>query len=77
MQGLIIIVLKPGPARRVDPGLEPVRVQVKTRRGVDLAKPGRPGTRATRVNPTETRSFFFYIYTNVKLRRFDILFFYS
>jgi len=36
-------VLKPGPARRVDPGLGPVRVEAKTRSGVGLVKPGRFG----------------------------------
>jgi hypothetical protein len=38
-------VLKPGPARRVDPadpGLEPVRVEVKTRLGVGPVKPSPP-----------------------------------
>jgi len=55
---LLGIVLKPGLA---NPGLEPVQVLVKTRRGVGPVKPGRLGTRATRVNPTETWPFFLYI----------------
>ena len=37
------IVLKPGPAGRVDPGMGPVRVEAKTRLGIDPARPGRPG----------------------------------
>jgi hypothetical protein len=36
-----VSVLKPGPAREVDPGL--VRVEAKTRSGIDPGKPGRPG----------------------------------
>jgi len=36
-------VLKPGPARRVDPSLGPVRVKAKTRSGIGPGKPGRPG----------------------------------
>ena len=53
-------VLKPGPARQVDPGLEPVRVEGKTRLEIGPGKPGRPGgTRFTRSNPGETRSIFF------------------
>jgi len=45
-RGLYHSVLKPGPARRVDPadpGLRPVRVEAKTRSGVGPVKPGRPG----------------------------------
>ena len=64
-------VLKPGPARRVDPGLGPVRVEAKTRSGIGPGKPGRPGTRSTRSNPGETRSIFF-ILTVIKRRRFWI-----
>ena len=44
---LIDSVLKPGPARRADPGLGPVRVEAKTRSRVGPVKPGRPG-RSTR-----------------------------
>ena len=40
---LLHSVLKPGPARRVDPGLRPVRVEAKTRLGIGPVKPGRPG----------------------------------
>jgi len=58
---LLHSVLKPGPARRVDPGLRPVRVEAKTRLGIGPVKPGRPGTRSTQSNPGETRSIFFYI----------------
>jgi len=62
-------VLKPGPARRVDSGLGPVRVEVKTCLGVGLVKTGRPGTRST----GQTRSLFFlYILANIKRRRFDL-----
>jgi len=53
-------VLKPGLARRVDPGLGLVRVEAKTRSGIGPAKPGRPRTRSTRSNLGETRSIFFY-----------------
>ena len=58
------IVLKPGPARRVDPG--PGRPGPGT--GPGLSKnplgswPG--GTRSTRVNPVETRPVFIYIHTH-------------
>ena len=35
---------------RTDPGLEPVRVEAKTRLGINPGKPGRPGG-STRVRP--------------------------
>jgi hypothetical protein len=74
--------LKPGPARRVDPG--PGRPGPGTGPGPSKNLPGSwPGeTRSTR-NPGDPGKpgwdpvFFFYRYTNVKLCRFDILFFYS
>jgi len=47
MHSASLKVLKPGPARRVDPGLRPVRVEVKTHSGIDPGKPGQPG-RSTR-----------------------------
>ena len=54
------IVLKPGPARRVDPG--PGRPGPRTGPGLSKNPLGSwPGeTRATRVNPTETRPLFFF-----------------
>ena len=55
----VCIVLKPGSARWVDPGMEPVRVEAKTRLGIGLVKPGRPGTRSTLPNPGETQPLFF------------------
>jgi hypothetical protein len=66
--------LKPGPARRVDPGpgqarrVDPGPGQPRPGTGPGLSKilPGSwPGeTRATRVNPAETRPlFFFYTWT--------------
>jgi hypothetical protein len=77
----LTIVLKPGPARRVDPGLG--RPGPGT--GPGLGKnpsgswPGKPGrtagsTRTTRANPAETRHLFLYIYMDVKPRRFGLLF---
>jgi hypothetical protein len=42
-------VIKPGPARRVDPGPGPVRVRQKTGLRKKPVKPGRPGL--TRVRP--------------------------
>jgi hypothetical protein len=53
-----IIVIKPGPARRVDPVAPvagPVRVCQKTGLCNDPVKPGRPMTRVTRANPGDTR----------------------
>jgi len=44
---LIIIVLKPGPARRVDPRLEPGRVDEKIRKVMSRCDPADP------VNPTK------------------------
>jgi hypothetical protein len=68
-------VLKPRPARRVDPGLGPVRVEAKTRSGVGLVKPGRSGG-STR-NPGDQGKpgwdpacFFLYIYRDMERRRF-------
>jgi hypothetical protein len=66
-------VLKPGPARRVDPGLVPVRVEAKTRSGVGLVKPGRPGG-STRdpghpVKPGWDPVYFFFRLIDVKRRR--------
>jgi len=65
-------VLKPGPARRVDPGLGPVQVEVKTHSGVGQVKPGRPGP------PDQTRLrpglYFFFILIDVKRRRFVLYF---
>ena len=60
---LITIVLKPGPARRVDPG--PGRSRPGTGPGLSKNPSGsQPGeTRSTRVNPVETRPFIYiYIY---------------
>ena len=60
MNVLGIIVLKPGPVRRADPG--PGRLGPGT--GPSLSKnplgswPGE--TRSTRANPTETRPLFFF-----------------
>jgi hypothetical protein len=51
------IILKPGPARRVDPadpGLEPSRVDEKTCQGFGPVKPCRSDG-STRGNPTETQ----------------------
>jgi hypothetical protein len=53
--GVFIIVLKPGPARRVDPG--PGRPGPGTGPGLSKNPPGSGlgETRSTRVNPAETR----------------------
>jgi hypothetical protein len=60
-----IRVLKPGPVRRVDPGMGPVRVEAKNRLGVGLVKPGRlGGSTRNPGNPAETRSLFFFIQTH-------------
>jgi hypothetical protein len=64
----LIIVLKPGPARRVDPG--PGRPGHETGPGLSNNPPGSwPGeTRLTWVNPVKTR-FFFFICIEVKRQR--------
>ena len=60
-KSISIRVLKPGPARWVDPGLGPVRVEAKTYLGIGPGKPGRPGTRSTRSNRVRPGLFFLYI----------------
>jgi hypothetical protein len=62
-------VLKPGLARRIDPGLGPVRVEAKTHSGIGPGNsvdpgPGPPGQ--TRVRPGQ----FFFIFTVIKRRCF-------
>ena len=64
-------VLKLGPARRVDPGLGSVLVEVKTCLGVGSVKPDRLGG-STRSNPCETRPIFL-ILAVIEPRRFDLL----
>jgi len=66
-QNVLSIVLKPGPARWVDPG--PGRPGSGAGPGLskkqqwDPVDPvGRPGTRPTRVNPAETRPYYIYIH---------------
>jgi len=73
-----IIVLKFGPARRVDPG--PGRLGPETGSGLSKNPPGSwPGetrstrNRVTRANPAETRPLFLYIYIAVKRHRIGIL----
>ena len=76
------IVLKPGPARWVDPGMELVWVEAKTRLGIDPARPGRPGGSTwdpanparpgqnPASNPLTFIFFVFFIFL-LKRRRFD------
>jgi hypothetical protein len=60
----VIIVLKPGSARRVDPGLEPGQVEEKIWEGITRCDPARLGqkpgcNRLTFVFFTKTTSFWF------------------
>ena len=70
-KSILPIVLKPGPARRVDPGMGPVRVEAKTRLGIGPARPDRPGTRLTRQDPASNPLTFFLFFFLLKQRRFD------
>jgi hypothetical protein len=54
------IVIKPGPARRVDPGAGPVRVCQKTGQCNDPVKPGRPGGSIRYLGETQPRPGFFF-----------------
>ena len=70
---------RPGGSTRdpTDPGLEPVRVEVKTRLGVGPVKPGRPGG-STRdpvhpVKPGWDPVYFFLVLAAIKRRRYKSL----
>jgi hypothetical protein len=69
--------LKPGPARRVDPGPEPGRVDEKTGEGKTRCDPaGRPGDPADLARPgqdpvTNPLAFVFFVFFLLKRRRFD------
>jgi hypothetical protein len=70
---VVIIVLKPGPARDpADPGLEPSRVEEKTRKGKTRCDPVDPATRLTRQDPVANPlNFVFFIFL-LKRHHFDL-----
>jgi len=65
-QCLLVIVLKPGPARWVNPGLEPDRVEEKTEEGKTRCNPDDPATQLTRQDPVANPlTFIFFIFTKI------------
>jgi hypothetical protein len=57
---VLIRVLKPGPARRADPGLGPVRVEANICLGIGSEKPSQPETQSTWSTQVRPVNFFLY-----------------
>jgi hypothetical protein len=70
---VVIIVLKPDPARDpANPGLEPSRVEEKTREGKTRCDPVDPATWLTRQDPVANPLTFVFLFFLLKRSRFDL-----